>query len=672
MLPTSRLGRGAITALLLLAAAGRGGADGGRNLLLVTVDTLRADALGINGAASGATPNLDRLARAGVNFTRARAPAPLTLPSHASILTATDPPTHGVRDNGAYRLEDGQPVLTELLRARGYATAAFVASFVLDRRFGLARGFEVYDDRVSRDPAQLERLEAERPAAAIVAAFESWLETVDPGRPFFAWVHLYDPHAPYEPPEPFRGRHAGDPYVGEVASADAAVGRVLDALARRGLLERTLVAVVGDHGEGLGEHGEATHSLLIYNSTLHVPMLLWAPGLLPEGVEVDDLVRIIDLAPTLLDLLGAGGALGDGVSLRPRLRAGGDAPAAAPLTAYGESLYGQLNLGWSPLYGLESGGFRFILAPASELYDLAADPGETRNLAAERPEVARRLRRQLLERVRAATRAPSPLSPEPADDEAAARLRSLGYLSGGGRRPSRHDSGVDPKSRIALWNRIQLATARFGRGEHAAAAAELEEILAAEPAMPLLYDYLGAAYVRLERWSQAERVYRAAVGRGLGSAAMHAGLGLLHARRGDTGQAETELRTALALDPASVVAHHRLGDLQRGRGRHRDAAESYRRALALNPDYVYAWNGLGMSLAAAGADEEALTAFRRAVEAAPAEARGQFNLAVQLERMDRLAEARAAYRQALDLARDDPDLARQAAAGLQRLGQRPG
>ncbi len=274
------------------------------SLLLITIDTLRADALSCNGSKKVSTPQLDLLARGGVNFTRARSSVPLTLPAHASIMTGNYPPVHGVRDNGTYRLAEEQVTLAEVLDRQGYETAAFIGAFVLDRNFGTAQGFDVYDEGSWGAADTLGNLAAERNAKAVYDAFSKWLEGRAGGEPFFVWIHLYDPHAPYIPPEPYRTQYADDPYAGEVAYSDAMVGRIVEDLRSRGLLDSTLVAVVGDHGEGLGEHGEQTHSLLIYNSTIHVPMLLYLPGLIPSGKTVAQLTRTIDLAPTILDYLG--------------------------------------------------------------------------------------------------------------------------------------------------------------------------------------------------------------------------------------------------------------------------------------------------------------------------------------------------------------------------------
>jgi len=321
-------------------------ADTKPNLLLITLDTLRADYLSCNGSKKVHTPHIDRLARGGVNFARARTSVPLTLPAHASIMTGNYPPVHGVRDNGSYHLPEEQLTLAEVLDGHGYETAAFIGAVVLDSDFGIAQGFDVYDEGDWGNAIRLENLAAERSADAVHIAFSSWLKGRDGERPFFVWIHLYDPHAPYIPPEPFRKRYADDPYAGEIAYTDAVVGKIVEDLESRKLLDSTLVAVVGDHGEGLGEHGEQTHSLLIYNSTIHVPMLLYFPGRIPSGKTVDHLTRTIDLAPTILDYLSISQTIGQGSSLRPLVE--GKNPDEK-LVAYSESLYPSLNLASSSL-----------------------------------------------------------------------------------------------------------------------------------------------------------------------------------------------------------------------------------------------------------------------------------------------------------------------------------
>ncbi|MFQ5793142.1 MAG: sulfatase-like hydrolase/transferase, partial [Acidobacteriota bacterium] len=558
-------------------------------------------------------------------------PVPLTLPSHASILTGNYPPTHGVRDNGAYRLGDEQVTVAEILTAQGYATAAFVGSFVLHRRFGLDQGFELYDDDTASGAAMLENPEAERSAEAVYASFLSWLQSYRSQKPFFVWIHLYDPHAPYVPPEPYRTRYARDPYAGEVAYTDAVVGKIVTALQARGMWERTLFAVVGDHGEGLGEHEEMTHSLLIYNSTLHVPLVIHAPGLLPAGRRVDALVRTIDLAPTLLDFLGfssSAASFGQGVSLRPLVEG---QKADMETLAYSESLYPSLHLGWSALRGLETEKYHFIRAPRRELYDLEADPGETENRARLLPRLARQLEGKLEELTDAIT-LPGVGSRRAIDPETEAKLRSLGYVSASRSvaRGGEEEAPSDPKDKMAIWNQIQLAVFQFHTANYQAALGTLEKVLRSDKDIPLVYEYLGSCHLRLEEPSRAEGVYRQAMERGIESPDLHLQLGLIHQARHELPDAEREFRMALALDELSVSAHYRLASLLRARRQDTGAVEHYRRALEINRRYVYAWNGLGMSLSRLGRHEEALKAFREAVRAHPQGPRPYFNLATQL------------------------------------------
>ncbi len=278
----------------------------GLNLLLVTLDTTRADRLGCYGHAAAKTRYIDRLAAEGTRFETVIAPAPITLPSHSSILTGLYPFEHGVRNNGNFYLAPRFPTLATVLKARGYRTGAFVSSFILDRRYGLDRGFDVYDDRMEGEYAQVVTLQAERRGDRTALALGRFVDerAKEPQAPFFAWLHLYDPHEPYRPPRPFRDLFAQDPYDGEIAFADAILASVLDRLRAASLLDRTLVVVTADHGESLGEHGETTHSMFVYEGAIRVPLVVWRPGLVPAGRVVSEPVRLVDVAPTVLELLG--------------------------------------------------------------------------------------------------------------------------------------------------------------------------------------------------------------------------------------------------------------------------------------------------------------------------------------------------------------------------------
>ena len=635
------------------------------SLLMITLDTVRADYLSCNGSKKVQTPELDRLARGGVNFTRARTSVPLTLPAHASIMTGNFPPVHGVRDNGSYRLSEEQQTLAEILGEHGYETAAFIGAFVLDRDFGVAQGFDVYDEGDWGNAGALENLAAERSADAVRDAFSSWLKGRAGGRPFFAWIHLYDPHAPYVPPEPFRKRYADDPYAGEIAYTDAVVGKIVGDLESRKLLDSTLVAVVGDHGEALGEHGEQTHSLLIYNSTIHVPMLLYSPGLIPSGKTVEHLTRTIDLAPTILDYLGISQAFGQGMSLRPLVEGGSP---DAEILAYSESLYPSLNLGWSELRGLEMGEHRFILAPRQELYNLTNDPGERENLIESNPTMADQLELTLASLMESMPESGGH-SRRATDPQTEAMLRSLGYVSSSQSPPRAAASRKDPKDKIELWTKIESGLAFFNQGNDAAALEIFKKALAEDSDIPILYDHIGWSYIRLNQYDRAERVYRQAIEHGFDSAELRSNLGLIYSRWGEFEKAEQQLRTALELEGNSLSARYRLADVYRATKDYPKAIEHYRRVLEIDPDYVWASNGLGRALAMEGKNEKALVAFRDVVRIEPEMAPGYLNLAVHLERMKRSSEALEAYQKFMDLSSEE-EFARQrvmATAAITRL-----
>jgi arylsulfatase A-like enzyme/Tfp pilus assembly protein PilF len=637
---------------------------GPRNLVLITIDTIRSDYVGYAGTGKVKTPNLDRLAEEGVVFTEARSPVPLTLPAHASLLTGAYPPAHGVRVNGRDRLSEKSETLAESLKARGYETAAFVGAFVLDRRFGLSQGFDVYDDRMGEDIRQLENVEAERDGADVASAFSVWLKARTDDAPFLAWIHLYDPHAPYRAAEPYRSQYPNDPYAAEVAYTDELVGRTVSELEARSLLDRTLLAVVGDHGEGLGEHGEETHSVLIYHSTLHVPFLLHAPGLIEGGRRIAPVTATVDVAPTLLDYLGVPTPMGQGRSLRPLIE--GESLAERPL--YSESLYASTHLGWAKIRALERGGFRYIEAPQPELYDIRKDPGERINVLLTEKAVAREMRREL-ERLSEELEAGSPHEAAAVDPETEARLRSLGYVSSA--RPPAVKGAIDPKDKMSIWNEIQIGIHELGQGNLAFAAERLERVLTTEKDVPIVYENLGSLYIRAGRPKEAEALYREALARGMESSDFHENLGRIHYGRREWSQAEKELRIALALEPGSVPARVHLGNALRAGGKPEEAISEYRKALEINPRYLYAFDGLGIAYAKLGRQEEALEAFREVVRLDPEGAQGQFNLAVQLEQMGRKEEALESYRELLRRAGSGPppELIRRAEAAVEKLSK---
>jgi choline-sulfatase len=631
-----------------------------RNIILITIDTLRSDYLSCNGSTKVKTPNLDSLAQQGVNFTRTRSAVPLTLPSHISIMTSQYPVTHGVRDNGTERLSNQSSTLAEILKAHGYQTAAFVGSFVLDHRFGLNQGFDVYNDRMPPDPTVLEKLEAERNADAIHSAFSEWFARNAKKQPYFAWIHFYDPHAPYNPPQMYRNKYANDPYAGEVAYTDAIIGKVLQSL-RTQDSNNQIIAVVGDHGEGLGQHQEATHSLLIYNSTLHVPMIIVAPGLISAGAAFPYLSRTIDLAPTLLDLAGIQNDLkGQGTSLKNSIEQMKD----PGIMSASESLYPKVNLGWSELHGVENNQFHFIDAPRPELYDVINDPGETKNLMNQRSAIAGTLQKELNQLYAGAASATKSSQPE-LDPETKEKLASLGYVTGSNP-ATNQSSAIDPKDKMKVWNDIQSGIFQFGNGNYANAARLLESVLKTDNSIPIVYDNLCSAYLRLENWEKAKSCNMDALQRGINFPSLHVNLGLIYHKEKQYSQAQKEFLDALDADPSNTSAHYYLANTLRASGQHEQALFQYQKALELSPDNVFVVNGLAMTYIALKKDSEALAAFEKAAKIDPQNPAAHFNLAIQAERMNKTDEAVNAYEKFLAMS-DEKNFAQQRLRAKQAL-----
>lgn len=570
--------------LLFLALACAGPAGGREapappSVLLVTVDTLRPDALGWV-AGRNATPEIDRLAAEGARFPGAISPVPLTLPAHASILTGLEPPRHGVRENG-HVLGPGLPTLAEVLRGRGYRTGAFVSGYPLRAVFGLDRGFEKYDDALAESGGQFQ----DRPAAETVRAALAWLASAPKRGPFFLWVHFYDPHDPYTPPAAFRRPGPRGDYDGEVASVDAAIGEL-----RRGLPaaagDGPLTVFTSDHGEALGEHGEDTHGFFVYDSTLRVPLVLHWPGRVkPAAPPLAP--RLVDLAPTVLDLLGLPPlASVDGVSLRPVLE--GRKLELPP--AYFETLQPFLGYGWAPLSGLHAGRVKLIDAPRPELYDLSSDPGETRNTHERDAHRASRLAELLVARRSRGLRAASASD----DPQVLERLRSLGYV-GGGTVPAAGDwprGLADPKDRLALRSRLHEGEALVAKGDLAGARRSFEGVLREEPDNRFGLLRLGTVLSRQRRFREAQ----------------------------------APLERLAGIDPRQAEARYLLAEALMHTGSWGRAVTEWMEVTRLQPRRAAAWSNLGFSLLQTGKAAEAVKALEEAVRLAPGEALYRENL----------------------------------------------
>jgi arylsulfatase A-like enzyme/cytochrome c-type biogenesis protein CcmH/NrfG len=551
-----------------------------RNLIIFTIDTLRADRVGAYGHAAARTPGMDALARAGTVFTHAYATAPITMTAHASLLTGRYPPGHAARHNGM-PLDSRVPTLSESLSRAGFGTAAFVAAFPLDRRFGLNRGFGTYGDRMPRDGSG--RPANERPARAVADEAIAWLGQHRASR-FFLWVHFFEPHAPYG--HSADGRSVAVRYDDEVAEADLQMRRVLDAAAD--VRSSTLVTVTADHGESFGEHGEIAHSIFVYDTTLRVPLILNGPSIPVR--QVDDAVSHVDLAATLLRLLGVPSLDADGIDLKDALD-GGDLPHR---DLYAESFAPLLDFGWSPLRAIRADGWKFIEAPRAELYAVAEDPREERDRAQEDTARVEKMRERL-RRYGNAVPAPGDM-----DAEARARLLALGYASGN---PSASASRPDPKDRRALASRLAQVTSGELRGRELETA--LRDVLRLDPDNPQAHLRLGYVLLEASRCPEALRHFQQAIDARLPGADAYLGVAACHAAARRFDAAAAALGHADRAEPGNPVVAANLGLVLSDAGRPVEGIPHLQRALTLDPAFDQARFHLAIAFARAGRREDA-------------------------------------------------------------------
>jgi len=621
------------------------------NVVLVTIDTLRADRLGCYGHEEIETPHLDRLASEGILFENALTTVPFTLPAHSSIMTGVYPPVHGVRENVGFALDERLPTLAQDLSATGRRTGGFVSAFVLDGRWGIDRGFDRYhDDFKVQDMGMLNIGSVQREGTETIGEAEAWLDEVA-GSSFFLWLHLFEPHDPYEAPEPFASRYPKRPYDAEVAYTDSLVGRLRQVLEDRDLLERTLLVVTADHGEGLGDHGEYFHGYFVYDSTARVPLIVRIPETRLGGRRVAAAVSHVDLRPTILDALGVPAPTAPsshgGRSLLPLLFDLDDGDRFA----YIESYYSQYHYGWAPLRAIHTGLFKFIEAPEPELYRPSDDPGETQNVVrSSRPE-ARDLRDRLLQVIRdlEGSRAGDAARPD-LDQETLAQLRALGYLAGSGNRTETPDdvSGLaDPKEKIAVHRAIMLAQGDIGRGETAAARERLLEAIELDAGVVDAQQMLGNLHQREGEYDAAIKYFRSALARNPDHQASLMGLAdsfLWLGRPEDALVGFERLRDLAPHDSKAAIAST---DILVDLGRQTEALEVAESAARHEHAPALVHNQHGELLALAGRFDEAEKAFVRAIQKNDRPVQPHFNLAVLHEERGQTARAIERYREAL-------------------------
>jgi choline-sulfatase len=625
------------------------------NALLVTIDTTRADRIGAYGHKAAHTPIVDQLAREGVRFTDATAQAPLTYPSHVAILTGRYPGAFGVRLNGMTPLPDEVVTLAERMRSAGYRTGAVIASVIVDRSSGLSQGFDDYDDAIAATGGAMVAIaDLQRSAEQVTRAASAWI--AKQRTPWFLWVHYYDPHLPYSAPA--RRDAPADPYDAEIAYVDEQLGVLLRGIDRA----QTAIVVTGDHGEALGDHGEEDHGYFVYDATLHVPLIVAAPGLTPRVVT--EQVRSVDVAPTIASLAGiaAADASIDGESLQPLLA--GRARAQVPLSI-AESWYPRMHFGWSELRSARVGEWKFIAAPRPELYDLRTDPREQKNVIQDRAQVAARLSADL-QRVTTRFAAPAAAAASQPDAAAIERLQALGYV--GAFAPVTSTSATtDPKDRVAEYRAYRdlfnQALGLLGRNRPAEAVPVLQRLLKTNVRAFEAHLYLGNAYLMQGRSDAALAEFDAASQLNPALSTPHFEAAKALSGKGQIDAAVARAGKGLELEPLSFYGHYTLGVIQRRGERWADAFRSFSRAAELNPRDARAQSGLASAALRVDKFDVAERAFNAMLDENYQPAPAHFNLGLLAERRGDTAEARRRYGLAL---RADPSF-KPASDALARL-----
>ena len=586
------------------------------NVVVITIDTLRADHLGCYGYKQIRTPNIDALAAESARFERAYTPVPVTLPAHTAIFTGTYPTLSGMHDFSGNKLNATQPTLASVLKQQGYVTGAVIGSAVLDSRFGLNRGFDFYYDHFDFSRLQESNLEEmERPGNIVADVALDWLSNNHTSR-FFLWMHLYDPHYPYRPPAPYSEQYKDRPYDGEIAFADAQVGRLIAYLKAKALYSNTLIVLSGDHGESLGEHGEKTHGFFIYNATLHVPVIVHLPGTATARV-VPELASLADLMPTVLQALK--------IEVPSQVQGRSLLALLAPVKdeyshgLYAETFLPRLHFNWSELRSVETEKYQYIEAPKPELYDLSVDPGETRNLYAEKKAVSDELQARLSTLIRQYSADQELAQKTGLDPALMERLKSLGYagFSGGGNSTATDKSLPDPKDRIQVYELISDAIAESQHGEYQDSTDKLNAALKAEPTSVPVHYLLGLNYYRLHEFAKAVEEFQRVLQLSPDYELATFQLGLSYARTGDFDRAIQMLKHALELDETNFSAAYNLGAAYLKKEMIPEAAAAFRQSTTIYPEYAAGHRALGELLLYQGQVDESLAELRRAVELDP-------------------------------------------------------
>lgn len=622
------------------------------SVILITLDTTRADRMGFLGSKRGLTPNLDQVAQQAIVFERAYTQAPLTTVSHATILTGTYPQFHRVNDFGS-RLPSHIPFLPDLLRQHGYRTAAFVGSIILDPRNGLApgfdRGFDFYDAGYTLEQDGKDRFETvERRADGVVARAVRWLDE-NSAHPFFLWVHLYDPHQPYDPPAPYAARFASAPYDGEIASMDGALGKLFSYLRKRSLYRGSLIAVMADHGEALGQHGEESHGIFLYDETVHVPLFIKLPEELHAGSRISSPVRLVDVAPTIVQAVGI--SVPEEMQGESLLLTLGQRAQERPI--YSETDYPRQGFGWSAISSLRQGSYLYVQAPRRELYDIRADASESHNIADKNVALTNALAARLagIQSQYSSSNATNSASNMTASQKAAvAALSSLGYVAHGRENQASSAALADPKDKITVANELQDATLMVDSGRPREAIPLLQKVVGSDPGIYFAQLELGLAETNRKRYSEAVGPLNRAAELMADSGLAQYELGVVLFETGDGKAAAAHLERAVALMPEAADAHFSLGSVYARIDRIPDAIRELHSALNIAPAHYRANLLMGRILSLQGNPKDALPYLEQAIKSQPSSREAHLFLADADVQLGNQAGAKAQREKAEHLA----------------------
>jgi arylsulfatase A-like enzyme/Tfp pilus assembly protein PilF len=566
------------------------------NIILFTIDTLRADHLECYGYQGVKTPQINRLAEEGILFEQNIVQAPLTLPSHSSIMTGTYPLYHGIRDNGGFYLDESHTTIAEAMKSQGYATAAFIAAFVLDSKWGLDQGFDYYYDNFDLTKYKTVSLDSvQRRGDEVLSEAYRWLGE-NGHQKFFTWIHLYDPHTPYDPPEPYKSQYGGKRYRlydGEIAYVDQLMGEFRQFMEESGLWERTLIVFTADHGESLGEHEESAHGFFIYDSDVRVPLIVRFPGSKLAGRTITSQVRSIDIMPTVLNAVGANPPESvQGESFLPLMLGHEE---EADRLAYSETYWPRYHYGWSELKLLRKGQYKFIDAPKPELYDVLENPGETENLVNQKASLGIEMKRQLEALIEQYSREDiASIEPQKIDNDSLIKLQALGYI--GSFRTSEKGRGnrlADPKDKIELYNDIKMAQFLVTEEKMEQAENAIRNVLERDPSVLEARYILGNIFSKQEKYEEAIEEYTKALSVDPEYYDAIFGIALAYKRSGKAEEAIVGFKRLIDIDPNDTKPYFHLGDIYEVRGELDEAIANLKSALALDPESPVFHNNLG-------------------------------------------------------------------------------